>query len=442
MIRKTTSIIILSFSTFVLFFLCTIFFCGYRLITSNVNIHISQYLNRDLLYDVNVSYNGSKKLYCSLDKKSWKKIEECNFKLGFGEYKLYLKSGNLDTFKSFTIKKDIKGSFSSSLDNVDKYYLALGGTKDINFSFNYKDSFDKTIYWDIENEEIVEINNSTIKGLKSGTTNITAILRDGNKKTYTIEVTDLIVPMKLDNNKKIVPCGHYTSNENALLDEILESRVLEAGDGTRGGVIAAIRFITMEFPYAVPYFYENGRLIDNGYRPHLDGEGRYYHKGLYLSKSKYETLENGATSKNGPKMWGCDLYSTTTKQFDANGLDCSGFVSWAMLNGGFDVGDVGAGDYKEFDTDLSDLGKKNKITKDYIENGNYKVGDFIAKNGHAALIIGIDDKNIYTAESLPPKVKVYTYSKNNKILNTSNLNYIIEMDGIYPNGDGIYTDML
>lgn len=26
-----------------------------------------------------------------------------------------------------------------------------------------------------------------------------------------------------------------------------------------------------------------------------------------------------------------------------NGLDCSGFVTWAMLNGGFESGDVGSG---------------------------------------------------------------------------------------------------
>ena len=160
-----------------------------------------------------------------------------------------------------------------------------------------------------------------------------------------------------------------------------------------------------------------------------------------MSESKYKTLEKNSSSKSGPKMWGCELYSSTTKKLDTNGFDCSGFVTWAMLNGGFDVGDVGAGDYKEFSNDLSDLGEHKKITADYIQNGNYKVGDFIARNGHAALIIGMDEENIYTAEALPPKVKIYTYDKKNKIFNNENVKYIIEMSGIYPNGDGIYTDM-
>ena len=56
---------------------------------------------------------------------------------------------------------------------------------------------------------------------------------------------------------------------------------------------------------------------------------------------------------------------------------------------GFETGDVGAGDYKQFNDDLSDLGPHKKITQEYMKSGNYKVGDFIARNGHAALIIGI-----------------------------------------------------
>ena len=92
-------------------------------------------------------------------------------------------------------------------------------------------------------------------------------------------------------------------------------------------MVEAARFLTLHFPYKIEYFYENGRLGTNG----IDGEGRYYHKGLYLNSSKYSTISK---SKNGPKVWGCSLYSTPVKRNDNNGLDCSGFVSWALLNGG------------------------------------------------------------------------------------------------------------
>lgn len=335
--------------------------------------------------------------------------------------------------------KKIKGTFSSSLDKLETYYLALNGKKKIDFIFDYPDDFDKTISLVSDNENVVKIENGILYGIDVGTSTITATLTDGNTKNYQIQVTDLIVPPTLNKNKSYLPCERYTEDEAILLDKILESRVKEMGEGSRGGVLAAARFLTLEFPYTIGYFNENGRLNGHGYRPYIDGEGRYYHKGLYLSKSKYKSIVK--STKTGPKMWGCKLYDNFVNRYKANGFTCSGFVTWAMYNGGFETGDVGAGDYKQFNDDLSDLGPHKKITQEYMKSGNYKVGDFIARNGHAALIIGISDTTIYTAESLPPKLKVYTYERYKGIVNDPNLTYVIEMSDIYPNGDGITTDM-
>lgn len=335
--------------------------------------------------------------------------------------------------------KKIKGTFSSSLDKLETYYLALNGKKKIDFIFDYPDDFDKTISLVSDNENVVKIDNGTLYGVGVGTATVTTTLTDGNTKNYQIQVTDLIVPPTLNKNKSYLPCERYTEDEAELLDNILRSRVIEMGEGSRGGVLAAARFITLEFPYTIGYFNENGRLNGHGYRPYIDGEGRYYHKGLYLSKSKYKSIIK--STKTGPKMWGCKLYDNFVNRYKANGFTCSGFVTWAMYNGGFETGDVGAGDYKQFNDDLSDLGPHKKITQEYMKNGNYKVGDFIARNGHAALIIGISDTTIYTAESLPPKLKVYTYERYKGIVNNPNLTYVIEMSDIYPNGDGITTDM-
>lgn len=335
--------------------------------------------------------------------------------------------------------KKIKGTFSSSLDKLETYYLALNGKKKIDFIFDYPDDFDKTISLVSDNENVVKIDNGTLYGVGVGTATVTTTLTDGNTKNYQIQVTDLIVPPTLNKNKSYLPCERYTEEEAELLDNILRSRVIEMGEGSRGGVLAAARFITLEFPYTIGYFNENGRLNGHGYRPYIDGEGRYYHKGLYLSKSKYKSIIK--STKTGPKMWGCKLYDNFVNRYKANGFTCSGFVTWAMYNGGFETGDVGAGDYKQFNDDLSDLGPHKKITQEYMKNGNYKVGDFIARNGHAALIIGISDTTIYTAESLPPKLKVYTYERYKGIVNNPNLTYVIEMSDIYPNGDGITTDM-
>jgi hypothetical protein len=346
-------------------------------------------------------------------------------------------------------------TYSTTIDELETYYLALDGKKTLEITYNTSDDYDNTIDWKIADDSIISIDeNNCIRGLKTGTTTLTGTLKNGFQRVYEIMVTDLIIPMKVDYNKTVLPCNRYTEEEAELLDKILASRVQEGGEGSRGGVLAAARFLVLEFPYKIKYFNENGRLVDNGIRPHVDGEGRYYHKGLYLSESKFATLEAGAT-RQGPAIWGCNLYDEYVSRSHANGFTCSGFVTWAMYNGGFDVGDVGAGN-SGYSTDLWNLGEHHEITLEYMKGNTYKVGDFIARDGHAALIIGISEDSIYTAEALPRPnhndVSVYGYGRydnttiqsgNNKkgIVVDENLTYVVEMSDIYPNGDGWTTDM-
>ena len=403
-----------------------------------VEITYENKINDQGEYHINVSFEDEKPTYCSINGIHYKEIHDCNFDLEPGNYTLYIKQEDQTYKKDFQVISNIVGEFSSTLDRTPIYYLALNGTKKMHYEFKYDDQFDKTVSYSIEDPEIISIENDTIKGLKKGTTTFTARLVDGNSKKYTVQVTDLIQPFSSNNDKQYLPCQRYTEEEAELLDKILDSRIQEAGVGTRGAVLAAARFLSMEFPYSIRYFNENGRLQGHG-RPKIDGEGRYYHKGLYLSASKYKDISKSTST--GPKMWGCQIYDQYISKMNMNGFTCSGFVTWAMLNGGFDIGDVGAGDFKEYDDDLSDMGTHHEITTEYMTNGNFKPGDFIGRNGHAALIIGIDDKYVYTAESLPAKLKVYTYERYHGIVKDNNLTYVIEMSDIYPNGDGFWTWM-
>lgn len=409
---------------------------------NNIQIKYENIINDNNEYLVNITYKNPKtNLYCSIDNKNWLNIDECKFYLKKGTHTFYIKNKYKTIKYDYNLKEKYEGTITSNIDMLDEYYLALNGTKKINIKLDYPSNYDTTYKWIIEDNSIIKIEDDTISGLKVGSTKITIKLNDGNKKTYNIIVTDLIVPPEINENKKTLTCGKYTEEENILLDKILESRVKEAGEGTRGGVIAAARFLTLEFPYNISYFAENGRLKTGGIQRTIDGEGRFYHKGLYLTEIKYKELLNGASTITGPKPWGCQIYSIPMNINQSNGLDCSGFVTWAMYNGGFDVGDVGAGDFKELDYELSDMGEHKKITFDYMKTGNYKVGDYIAKNGHAALIIGIDEKNIYTAESLGKGLRAKTYERYEGIVYTTILDYVIEMDDIYPNGEGNYEIM-
>lgn len=83
-------------------------------------------------------------------------------------------------------EKKLKGTFSSSLDKLETYFLALNGKKKIDFIFDYPDDFDKTVNLTSDNENVVKIENGILYGIGVGTSTITATLTDGNTKNYQI----------------------------------------------------------------------------------------------------------------------------------------------------------------------------------------------------------------------------------------------------------------
>lgn len=321
------------------------------------------------------------------------------------------------------------------------YYVGLNETITIdikdNSNINYKLS--------IEDNSIGKIENNNITGLKYGNTDIILTLPNNTIITSKIYVVKGMVdrPEKFNYDKKYLSCNYFTNEENKLLDKALEDRINSVTYKSRASVVEAARFLTLNFEFRLPYFYENGRLNNYGGKEHVDGEGRYYHKGLFLSESKYDELSR---TLYGPQMWGCPLTNITKANGYGyyvggkypNGLDCSGFVSWALYNGGFDVGDTGAGEtYRE--DDLYDLGKKTPITLDLLNSEKIKVGDLIAYSGHMAMIVGINEEYLYVAETLPHLKGVVTkeYTRE-KAKNT--FTHIMLMDNVYKN-DGALTNM-
>ena len=221
-------------------------------------------------------------------------------------------------------------------------YLAVNDTERIRYILKVDSNYDEKLTFNSTNPNVASIDNyGNIKSLSPGTTKIEVKIKD-ETKIAEVTVTDLIIkePATPSTSKTILTCGLYTEEENDLLDEILESRVNNAGMSTRAGVVAAARFITLEFPYRLSYFSENGRLTTYGNTTYVDGEGRYYHKGLYLHESRTNKLTK---SMYGPNPWGCYIYSVPSEGSRKNGFDCSGFIGWILLNGGFNPGVIGAG---------------------------------------------------------------------------------------------------
>lgn len=337
--------------------------------------------------------------------------------------------------------KEIDDGVKDIKFKVDTFYLAVGESEKLNYDIeSSKDDYKLT--WSSENEDIVSINEGKITGVSLGTAVVTLKSESGKKAEVSVTVTDLIRKPELDDKKSFLPCHAYTEEEAHIIDEALRTRVLNKGEGTRAALIETIRFMTLSFKYKVSYFYENGRMHESGVRK-ADGEGRYYHKGLYLSEDKFKDIK---VSHKGPVIWGCPLtnlqdhnrYKPGAKM--PNGLDCSGFVTWSLYNSGLDVGDIGAGINDKY-KDMSDVGEMHSLTYEYANSDDYKVGDVIARWGHTALIAGKDSEYLYIAESLLKGVRIekVSYKKPNSSL-YKYYAYINKMDKEYSKNDD-YTDM-
>lgn len=274
-----------------------------------------------------------------------------------------------------------------------------------------------------ENENIVKVVGNKVKGKGIGSTRV---IKDCN--SYEIEVTDMITAPYLSEEKQQLPCGRYSEEENEYLDAVLKSKIENAGYKTRAGAVEAGRFLLLQFPYHMAYFSENGRL------PYCDAEGRYYHEGLYLNTYKVEK-ENITAIINGPAEWGCKIMSNPAKIEQINSLDCSGFVTWCLVNGGFDPGDIGAGISSAYD--YSDIGPQHKITMESLDE--VKPGDLFGEDGHISILLGIKDGIYYIGESnLGIDIRIRVSTKQELI--DSNFYAWIDMEEFYNHQDGNLTN--
>ncbi len=406
----------------------------------------------------NYFYKFDKTTYCLVVPKDEKvdkshegwilaKKDNCSFIVNDGDYDIYLKDryGNISNLNTQKVKVNKVLEVKPSKNIV---YMYKGMKTKISYSIVKLGDGSEDITWSSENSSIANVNDGVIEAVGYGSTRI-ILTGEGNVTGHVdVIVSPLITKPKIDFNKSYITCHQFNESDADMIDKILFDRIDDAGYGTRAGVVAAARFATLEFAYRIDYFYENGRLNNYNPFPKVDGEGRYYHRGMYLNENKFASLVEGATYV-GLAIWGCDLKNFTNwgkwvrNRYYPNGLDCSGFVAWALLNGGFDVGDIGAGE--DGDTthkSMPDLGTKLNITPELMNSGRVKAGDLIGLSGHAAILAGWDDENYYIAESLNTTggVVMTTVSKWNLEHRNSIYTFVVLMDDVYKE-DGNYTQM-
>ncbi len=373
------------------------------------------------------------------DEITWANVKnhECLLKTDTNLDEIYIKKYFF--INNFEIKNLVVGD---SLPK--KIYLAVNDSFKINPDIKHIGK-ENNIKYESLNDKIAVIKNNKIIAKKVGSTKIKMTVNNSYSNDFEVEVTDLITkrPKKFNKNKPNLPCEHYSRADSIKIDTILKDKIESVGGyGTRAAVVESIRFLMLDFPYQIEYFFENGR-VDGGMH-NADGEGRYYHKGLFLHESKFKDLKYNFA---GPAIWGCPLrnyedWGTVFKkgQFKPNGLDCSGFVTWSIVNGGFDPGDRGAGDNLEDTNEINDIGGiKAETSVELFKSGKVKAGDLLGIWGHIAIVAGIDSEHVYVAESLwtfgGPVINTYTFEEASEEFVQAVL-----LDDYYKE-DGLYTNM-
>ena len=415
------------------FLICLIFIVidqpeeKYNIVTIQ-SLEVLSYNEETNIVELQIEPNNPQK-YCAVDDSNYQLLEDgkCYISVPLEKHEVYFIDEDDTVSDSLFINHYV---FDIGIKDI--YYIPVHSKINLNL---YHVLGDPIIEWNSSSDNIT-IENSILTGNSVGRTRVDMVVNGVIVKTFEVVVTNVITEMKeFEDSKPFLSCMQFTSEEATLLDEILAYRIKEAGEGTRAGAVAAARFLTLEFPYRISYYWENGRLDQSGVH-YVDGEGRYYHKGLYLDQSK---ITNIVASFHGPAMWGCPIvsyeddppYFIPGRKYP-NGLDCSGFVSWSLFNGGTDLGDIGS--YM-----LPYKGNHQLLSTALIQSGQIKVGDLFSFNGHVAILIGDDGSNFYVAESLNDYggIVVNKYSYNNV------MNYfaaVTFMDDVYQ-GDGNLTNM-
>lgn len=323
-----------------------------------------------------------------------------------------------------------------SLPVSKSIYICLDETRDYSVTF-------------LSGDNVLEINDGSFKGTAVGDCIVYCPETDEKME---VSVSDLYSLAHIDNYKENIFEYAYTPEEAAYLDKALEARINEVGYQTRAAVTEAARFLSMCFDYKIPYFCENGRMTGGVY---CDGEGRFYHKGLYLSEDKYSLIDPAGVIE-GPGMWGAMMHMSCGVNLHPNGLDCSGFVTWCLVQAGFDPGDYGAGSNSEGDAfcvpDLS-AGDAGAVWLDQIDPDEIQCGDLIAWDGTTAVVVGVDEENVYIAHQYWDNGLEVITSKKSELKNylpgsndswSDNWQYVSLMDDYYRtkgNGTGNYTAM-
>jgi hypothetical protein len=212
-----------------------------------------------------------------------------------------------------------------------------------------------------------------------------------------------------------------TSTEE--FNSAIKSMVMDAGPGTREGVVAAIQAL-------------------------VKGMSQYDVKLPYISSIDGDPSHGKYTGYGVSDDWGknVNLHSSTYgRYYNQEGLDCSGLVSWALHNGGYKYNSIASTSYDGKSKAYENISEK-------ISCNNYvgEPGDLLWHHGHIAMIVDkTENGNYLVAEENGGEngliVSEYTTSGKPVTNNPSDprrgsFSHVIKMDDYYNNEGNLDLD--
>ena len=204
-------------------------------------------------------------------------------------------------------------------------------------------------------------------------------------------------------------------NSGSTYNTSLYNNVRTAGYKTRNGVVAAGLYLSSHIGVHIPYFWTGG----------------HYH-----SYSGYQ--DKGDNLMGVPNKWGCQVkmaFGGTGAQKDGSlypfGVDCSGFVAWAIFNGGYYTGNQSQEIFINTKSTPSSIGGVSVSNVSVSSSkGKIKPGDIAWKKGHVGLVVEVSDSGFTVAEAKSYKQGLIV---TNHKYSSSNFTKIILMDNFYSN---------
>lgn len=286
--------------------------------------------------------------------------------------------------------------------------------------------------WDFANPEYIEILQVQYED------NLAQMLltEEEQKKSYQ-DQAKILLERIIANQKLANKVGEYKNNANTIncgsgpsYNSQLQSYVHSAGYRTRAGVVAAANFLSSHVNIHIPYFWTGGHV--HTYSGYINGNERGFDDFI---KARQKGASFEATLGLSP-YWGCstkmELEDGTENQpidsYTPFGMDCSGFVVWAIRNGGYDTNcSFSAG--KEDGLLRKFCGQNIDSVSVSESKGRVQAGDVVYTPGHVGMVVEVRDDGFSVAEESGFKegliVTEHAYS------DSSDFDYVLLLDNFY-----------